>query len=291
MASGDTLTSSVSNALNTMVASGRMVRDYDAVVPKTVDRQRLADGTGLSWIEDRVELLSAQDVEETTILDNAQQYSDTKFSVTPTYSGIMTFISNRTMQRNDPKITALLRGEAMSRALQRKKDTDGIAQFALFSTALSGTGTTLVSGVISAGANRIKGNSTEPGRGTINAILHPYGIKDLQDEIVQGIGTYTVPEGLSAEMYRRGFNGTIAGVNIWDDGNIAIDSTPDARGAMYTTDALVLVEGMSLKTYDRFRPDKGAGGTEYYMYDEYAFGQRRDVWGFSILHNATAPSN
>jgi len=274
-----------------MVASARMVRDYDAVVPKTVDRQRLAEGTGLSWIEDRVELLSAQDVEETTILDNSQQYSDTKFSVTPTYSGIMTFISNRTMMRADPKVTALLRGEAMSRALQRKKDTDGIAQFALFSTALAGTGQTLASGHISSGAVRIKGNSTEPGRGVINAVLHSYGVKDLQDEIVQGLGTYTVPEGLTADYYRRGFSGTIAGVNVWEDNNIAIDSTPDARGAMYTSDAIVLVEGMSLKTFDRFRPDKGAGGTEYYMYDEYAFGQRRDVWGFGILHNATAPSN
>lgn len=290
MATGDTLTSSVGDALNTMVAAARMVRDYDAVVPKTVDRQRLAEGTGLSWIEDRVELLSAQNVEETTILDNAQQYQDTKFSVTPTYSGIMTFISNRTMMRNDSKVTGLLRGQAMSRALQRKKDTDGIAQFALFSTTLAGTGQTIVSGFISAAASRIKGNATEPGRGTINAVLHPFHIKDLQDEIVQGIGTYAVPEGLSAEMYRRGFNGTITGVNIWDDGNIAVVSS-DARGAIYTNDAIVLVEGMSMKSYDRFRPDKGAGGTEYYLYDEYAYGQRRDVWGFGLLGDATAPTN
>ena len=59
MATGDTLVNNVSDALNVMVASARMVRDYDAVVPKTVDRQRLAENTGLSWIEDRVELLEA----------------------------------------------------------------------------------------------------------------------------------------------------------------------------------------------------------------------------------------
>lgn len=291
MATGDTLVNNVSDALNVMVASARMVRDYDAVVPKTVDRQRLAENTGLSWIEDRVELLEAQNVEETTVMDNPQQYSDTKFSITPTYSGIMTFISDKTLRRADSKVTALLRGEAMSRAMQRKKDTDGIAQFALFSTALAGTGQTLHSGFISAGATRIKGNSTEPGRGTINAVLHPFGIKDLQDEITVGIGTYTVPEGLSADYYRRGFSGTLFGVNIWEDGNIAINSTPDARGAIYTSDAIVLVEGMSMKSFERFRPDKGAGGTEYFLYDEYAYGQRRDVWGFGILHDATNPSN
>lgn len=291
MASGDTTTGSVADALNTMVAAARMVRDYDAVVPKTVDRQRLAEHTGLSWIEDRIELLTATTVTENTILDNPQQYQDTKFSVTPTYSGIMTFVSNRTMMRADAKVVALLRGEAMSRALQRKKDTDGIAQFALFTTTLAGTGQTLHSGFISAGASRIKGNSTEPGTGTLNAVLHPFGVKDLQDELVVGVGTYTIPEGLTAETYRRGFSGTVTGVNVWEDGNIAINSTPDARGAIYDKNAIVLVEGMSMKSYDRFRPDKGAGGTEYYLYDEYAYGQRRDAWGFSILHDATSPSN
>ena len=290
MATGDTTTGSVTNALDTMVAAARMVRDYDAVVPKTVDRQRLAEGTGLTWIEDRVELLSAMAVNETTVMDNAQQYADTKFSVTPTYSGIMTFISNRTMQRADPKVTALLRGTAMSRALQRKKDVDGILQFAVFTTALAGTGQTLHSGFISAGASRIRGNATEPGTGTLNAVLHPYGIKDLQDELVAGVGTYTIPEGLSAETYRRGFSGTVTGVNVWEDGNIAIASN-DARGAIYDSKGIVLVEGMSMKSYERFRPDKGAGGTEYYLYDEYAYGIRRDVWGFSILHDATNPAN
>lgn len=289
MASGDTTTTSINDAMNTMVASGRMVRDYDPVVPKTVDRERLTEG--LSWIEDRVDLLTAQDVNEQTVMDNPQEYSDTKFSVTPTYSGIMTFITNRTFNRGSSKVTTFLRGQAMSRALQRKKDVDGIAQFALFSTTLSGTGTTLASGVVSAAKSRITGNTTEPGRGVINAVLHPFGVKDLQDELVAGLGTFAVPEGLTAEFYRRGFNGSIVGVNIWDDGNIAINSTPDARGAIYTKDAIVLVEGETLKSYNRFRPDKGAGGTEFFLYDEYAYGQRRDVWGFSVLHDATVPVN
>lgn len=291
MATGDTSTGSINDALNVMVASARMVRDYDAAVPKTVDRKSLATNTGLSWIEDRVELLTAQDVNEQTILDNPQQYSDTKFSITPTYSGIMTYITDRTMARGDSKVTALLRGQAMSRAMQRKKDVDGIAQFAVFTTALAGTGQTLVSGILSAARSRIQGNTTEPSTAPINAILHPFGEKDLQDEIVAGIGTYPVPAGMSEQFYRKGFSGTIVGVNLWTDGNIAIDSTPDARGAVYSNEAIVLVEGQSMKSYTRFRPDKGAGGNEYFLYDEYAYGQRRDAWGFSILHDATVPSN
>lgn len=291
MASGDTTVSSVSDALNVMVASARMVRDYDPVVPRTVDRQRLRDGTGTAWIEDRVELLTAQDVDEQTILDNPQQYQDTKFSVTPTFSGISTFVSDRTMRRADPKVTAMLRGQAMARAIGRKKDVDGTLVFASFTTALAGTGQTLNHGFIAAGVSRITGNTTEPGERPINVVLHPYGIKDLRDEIVVGIGTYIVPAGMSADMYRQGFQGQIAAANVFECGNIAINATPDARGAVFAQRAIVLVEGMDMKKYERFRPDKGAGGTEYYLYDEYNYGIRRDAWGFSILHDATAPSN
>lgn len=293
MATGDTLTSSVADALNQMVASARTVRDYDAVVPKTVDRQTLANGTGMSWIEDRIEQMSAQDISETTVLDNPQQYQDTKFSITPTMSGIATFISDRTMRRIDSKVASLMRGAAMQRAMERKKDQDGIAQFAAFTTALAGTGQTMSHGFIAAGVSRILGNTTESGQGagTINAVLHPFQIKDLRDELVVGIGTYTIPAGLSADMYRKGFEGTVAGANVWSDGNIAINSTPDARGAVYAQDSIVLVQGMAPNAKQRYHEEKGGGGTAYFLYDEYAYGQRRDAWGFSILTDATVPAN
>lgn len=293
MASGETTTTSVADALNSMVSSARFVRDYESVVPKSVDRQTLSNGTGLSWIEDRVERMTAQDVNENTILDNYQQYEDTKFSITPTMSGIATFVSDRTMRRIDSKVAALLRGQAMQKAMERKKDLDGIAQFANFSTTLAGTGQTMSHGFIGAGVSRILGNTTETGQGAgeIMAVLHPFQIKDLRDELIVGVGTYTVPQGLSEEYYRKGFSGTVADANVWSDGNIPINSTPDARGAVFARDAIVLVQGMSPSSKSRYREEKGGGGTDYFLYDEYAYGQRRDAWGFSILTDATVPSN
>lgn len=292
MTTGDTTVGSVSDALNTMVAKARVVRDYDAVVPRTVDRQRLSDGTGTNWIEDRLELLVAQDIDEQTILDNPKQYDDTKLSISTAQSGISTYVSNRTMRRIDPKVAALMRGEAMGRAMQRKKDTDLILNFATFTTTYAGTGQTLHHGFISAAANVIKGNTTEPYQGgVINAVLHPYAEKDLEDEIVAGVGTMPVPDGMSADAYRKGFSGMIAGVNVYTDGNIAINSTPDARGAVYAKDAIILVETHGLEKFERFNPAKGGGGTEYYLYEDYGSGIRRDVWGGSVLHDATAPAN
>ncbi|MEK9810684.1 MAG: hypothetical protein VW362_09575, partial [Candidatus Nanopelagicales bacterium] len=76
--------------------------------------------------------------------------------------------------------------------MNRKLDTDGLAQFANFSVQLAGTGTTLSHGHIAAGTNRIDRNTTESGAGAgpKHAVLHGFGVKDLQDEILSGVGTY-----------------------------------------------------------------------------------------------------
>ena len=292
MVAGKTQTGSLADALQTMVASARIVREYEAVVPKTVDRRRLAEGTGLDWIEDRVEALVAQTITENTILDNPQQLQDTKFSITPTMVAIQTIITDRTRRRIVKSVAALL-GQAAQRAMERKKDEDGLTQFSNFSTALAGANTTLTSGHVSSAVSQVLGNTTETGMGAgpINLVLHPFGIKDLQDELVSGIGTYTIPIGLSADTYRKGFTGTLFNANVWSAGNMTIDGNSDAQGALYARDALVLVEGHSPRAESRRRPDIGGGADEAFLFDEYAYGERRDVWGISLLHDATAPTS
>ena len=51
MAVGNTLTGSLSDSLDTIVASARARREYDGVIPQLVDRVDLAPNTGTSWKE------------------------------------------------------------------------------------------------------------------------------------------------------------------------------------------------------------------------------------------------
>lgn len=292
MAGGTTTTTTLGQALPDLRQSARLFEEYEMMVPKTVDRVNLGKGEGNTWNEFRVDQITAQGITESTVNENAQLLSGTLFSVTPGMVQVFTRITDKTMRRISGNVAALL-GRAAQLAMNRKLDQDGIAQFANWSVTLAGTGTTPNHGHISAAVANIRGNATESGMGAgpIHAVLHPFHIKDLQDEIEAGVGTYTVPEGLTEEFYRSGFSGTVAGANVWAAGNIAIDGTPDARGSVHAQRALVLVRELEMKTETRRRPDVGGGADEVFMTSGYAYGERRDAWGSSILGDATAPTS
>ena len=99
MAAGDTITQSLADSLDTVVASARQVREYEGVMPNLVDKVTLSEGTGTSWREISMAALSAQNITETTTLDNPQQMSDTVFSITPTVTGIQTLVTDRVASR------------------------------------------------------------------------------------------------------------------------------------------------------------------------------------------------
>lgn len=292
MAGGTTTTTTLANALPDLRQSARLFEEYEMMVPKTVDRVNLGRGEGNTWNEFRVDQITAQGITESTVNENAQLLSGTVFSVTPGMVQVFTRITDKTMRRISGNVGALI-GRAAQLSMNRKLDKDGIAQFANWSVTLAGTGTTPNHGHISAAVANIRGNATESGMGAgpIHAVLHPFHIKDLQDELEAGVGTYTVPEGLTEEFYRNGFSGTVSGANVWSAGNIEIDGTPDARGSVHAQRALVLVRELEMKTETRRRPDVGGGADEVFMTAGYAYGERRDVWGRSILGDATAPTS
>ena len=117
------------------------------------------------------------------------------------------------------------------------------------------------------------------------------GLKDVQDDIVAGIGTYTIPAGLTEETFRRGFRGSLFNSNVFTDGNITVDSLDDAKGGTFARMAMVLVEGFSPTAYTEFMPAKGGGADALWMYDEYALGERSaGNWLFELYSDATAPT-
>ena len=291
MASGDTITQSLADSLDTVVASARQVREYEGVMPNLVDKVTLGEGTGLSWREVDMAQLTAQAITETTILDNPQQMSDSLRTITPTVTGIQTLITDRVASRLNPKAYAQL-GSLAQNAIQRKKDEDGLTVLDGATTSLPGAGNTLTSGHIAAAVYRISSNETEPGNPPYRCVLHGFQIKDIFDEIVVGIGTYNVPEGLTARVFAEGFRGQIANAQIYEDGNISIDDDDDAKGGVFAQEAIVLVQGRASRATSVRREDIGAGATVVYLYDEYAYGERSaGNWLYEIASDATAPTS
>ena len=290
MASGYTTTTALADSLPTVIASARIVREHEGVMSQLVEKQTLGEGTGLTWNEVSMAQLSAQAITETTELDNPQQITDTLFSVTPSVVGIETLITERVAARISKNAYAKI-GSLAQNAIQRKKDEDGLTVLDGFSTSYPGSGSsTLTSGHVSAAMAIIQGNATEPGHPPFRCVLHHYQIRDIEDEIIAGIGTYPVGEGLTARVFTEGFRGMIAGAQVYTDGNITI-SASEAKGGVFAQEAIVLVQGRAPRVKTRDRPNIGGGATSLYHYDEYAYGERLDSWGCEIFSDATAPTS
>ena len=294
MAAGDTITQSLADSLDTVVASARQIREYEGVMPNLVDKVTLAEGTGTSWREISMAALNAQNITETTLLDNPQQMSDTVFSITPSVTGIQTLVTDRVASRINSQSYAQL-GSLAQNAIQRKKDEDGLTVLDGATTVLSGAGTTLASGVIAAAAYRISSNATEPGNPPYRCVLHGFQIKDLYDELTAGVDTANRADisGITARVFEEGFRGKFAGVDVFEDGNITIDSTTDdAKGGVFAQEAIVMVQGRAPRTATVRREDIGGGATVVYLYDEYAYGERSaGNWLFEVQSDATAPTS
>lgn len=290
MPTGRTGTGAVADSLPTVIMAARQVSEYEGVMSQLVDRVTLGQGVGLTWNEISMARMTSQVVTEDTVLDNPQQASDTLFSLTPTLRGIHTFFTDRVALRIDRKAFAQT-GTLAQHAIVRGKDIDGITVLDGATTSLSGAGTTLVSGVIAAAAVRITSNATEPGPLPIRCVLHGFQIKDIWDEIVAGVGTYPVGEGLTARVYKEGFKGMISNAQIYEDGNMVIDGSDDTKGGVFSQKGIVMVQGRTPYTKTRDEPHIGGGGTSMFLYDEYVFGERSaGNWLYEIYSDALSPT-
>ncbi len=289
MATGITTTGVLSDSLNSIVASARSRREYEAVIPQLVDRVDLDANTGVSWKEVLFEQIDAQSVTETTNLDNPQRFDDSSLTITPQMIQIQTVITDKTKRNLSSKSLAQI-GKLAGNAMMRKRDEDGLTAMDGSTTQLGTANVPLTTGDIAAARYRITSNPTEKGNLPISGVFHGYQLKHFFDELVSGVGSYPVPEGATAQVFKNGYNLPIANVNIHEDGNIALDSNDDAKGFVFAKEAWILVNGMSIKTETDRKPGLGGGADVLYMTDEYAFGERSaGNWSFELIGDASAP--
>ena len=297
MPSGRTTTDALADSLDVVVAGARNTLEQVGVMTKSVDLVTLQKNTGLTWKEITLQTLTAQNITETTVFDNPQQFSDTAFNVTPTVSGIHTFVTDRVGATLSKKTLARMGGLAQD-AIERKTDIDGLTAIDAFTVPLGGTGNTLVSGFIRAARSRITSNTTErsPQGGQIFGVFHGFQLKDIEDEYLDptsGALAAQLEQGPTADVFKNGTVGMIGGVIMREDGNLTITSaTTSAKGGVFHRMALVLVRGRSPWVRLREEPHIGGGGTSMFQYSEYAYGERSaGNWGLEVQTDATTPTS
>jgi hypothetical protein len=291
MAVGPTTTGALADSLPIIKQSARVVRPIAGVAPRLVDRRTLGTGEGLDWNEVSISQIAAQDISETTKLENHQQLIDSLLQVRPSQVGLSVKVTDKARNRISPNVAALI-GTVGQQAMNTKKDKNILAIGSSATTDLGTAGNSMASGLVAAGSARITGNTTEQGTDMPKYVLATsFHVKDLQDEIVSGVGTYPIPAGLTEETFRRGFSGTLFNAEVFIDDNITVDSADDAIAMVFGRDAIVHLEAGSPRAVTVRDESFGGGADILYMYDDYASGIRQQTWLYAITADSTAPTS
>lgn len=294
MATGWNTGDSIANAKNFMIDTARAERDNGAVMTRLADKRTLTKNMGYTWDETTVlRMDDPQDITENTDLDNYQLYQTSAIAITPTQTGMAVFWTDRAKARLSLDVIKQTTVQ-VQQGFDRRKDKDGLIVIDTFAS-LGGAGTTLTQGYIRAGkTNNATGRQDEPWDGPQAAVLRSEQVKAIEDELLQGIGTYPTPNGLSEEVYKRGFQGMLAGVEIFVDDNLTVDSGNDAKGGVFargTGGAIIHVQGMAPRVLVKDEPGKGGGGESTFHYDDYAWGIRNSNWGTELYFAADQPTS
>ena len=291
MASGETTTAELNDSLNDVLGSARIVAEHIGVVKNLCDFQRLGEGMGLDWKEIDLAKLTAYTIPETQWENNPQQISDTPRTITPYMVSIQTIITDRVYRTIDKKTLAKMTALNQN-AVERKIDLDGITVFD-GGTSIAGAGVVLTSGHCSAAVAQIQGNATEKGPDPISIVMHGYQVRALQNELLAGVGTYPIPEGATAEVFRKGYSLPIAGATVFVDGNITIDSSDDAKGGCFSKMGIIYVQGKGPWVEVDRLANFGGGASRTHHRVEYAYGTRPTaaLWVKELYSDASTPSS
>ena len=171
-------------------------------------------------------------------------------------------------------------GRVLGESVAKKMDQDLIGLFDGFSSSLGATTQEITAADVFKAAATIRANGYA---GAPNMVVHPYTAYQLKANMTN---TFANPNGgeLQNEAMRRGYVGTLAGVNVFESSNITVDGSGDAKGAVFLPEAL----GLAVKWDINIEPQRDASirGWELNATAAYGVGELQDGAGVEMYFDA-----
>ena len=287
----DTTVADLDSIIQVIVADIRLTARHAVPMANLVTRIMMPEHRGSPIDVPKLGTLTAVELTEGTDYTSFETVTDSDVSIDPTEVGVFVKLTDRMLRRAPAGFERTVAGEG-GRAYAYKLDLDLLRQMDSFSTSLGASGTVLESGDLIAARALVKGG-TEPGIGAVHCVLHPYGIKDLVDDLVPSASN-AIPAGISDDVTRQYLtenyvgNTKLYGMNVWEDGNIEITATPDAKGGVFCENAIFLA--ITLEPTEEKQRDASSRGDELVIVGEYGYAEWLDAAGVELFHDATAPA-
>lgn len=175
--------------------------------------------------------ISAAAVSEATDLSNTA-VNPTSATITASEIGVMTTLTDLGANSASRNVGADI-GKLFGEAIAKKVDTDLCGLFSSFTTNTGGAaGTELTADLLFKAQAQLRTLSVPA---PYYAVFHPKALFNLKKTLTQAgySGTATAISELGNEALRNGYIGRIAGIDVFENANLAIDGSDDSVGGVF----------------------------------------------------------
>ena len=212
------------NMSRIMLAAARYTEEHNAPMVGLVEKFNLGKGEFQLTIP-KVGQMDAEDLVEGVDMVDSEDIDVSTVTATTAEVGLKVIITDTLVQQNNEDVFRII-GRQMGDAMARKKDTDIIALFSGFSTALGADDRSLLLSNASAIIANAKANKFG---NDLFVVHHPNAIWKLASSIGNTLATYPLPDAFNNPAVSDYYTGVkIAGVPFFEDGNIAKIGTDDS---------------------------------------------------------------
>ena len=281
----------LANHQRTIIAEARFAEQHQGVMRGLVEKFTLPQGAKQIYVN-RYTTATASILTEGVDMTDSHQLDSSTVTLTTDEYGMKIILTDKLIRQAADDVLRSA-GRIAGDAMGVKFDQVLLALFDGFSLdTVPGTGQSVEIEDLAKCVAELKAcalSSGGPAPEPISCVLHPYGIYDIVSELTTGVwGATQIPHGLTEDVVKNYFRGKdkLWGVPIFSDGNITIDSTPDAIGGLFSKGALCYV--MSKEWSIERERDASLCGWELVAVADYGAFELVDKWGCELKHDATA---
>ena len=280
-------TGNLENAQKIIISAARYTEEHNAPAMALTEKFSLPKGSKQVTVP-KVDQMTMSDLQDGVDIIDEEDIGMTTVDLTAAEVGAKVILTDKLVRQSAPNVFSII-GRQMGDGMARKKDNDVLALY----TNLNG-GTKLGAATKFMKASNLQGIIAYAKANKFGSQLyilhHPNAIAYLSKEsaVAASSGSSPIPEGWSADLLKNFWSGLrpMNNVAIFEDGNIAEDSSGDGIGVIADKSAMATLSSVETRT-ERQR-DASLRATEVVMTADYGVFELDDTRGAGVTFDVTA---
>ena len=278
----------LANAQKIIIAAARYTEEHNAPAMALTEQFKLQRGAKQVTVP-KVGQYTMDNLVDGQDMTTEQTIGMTTTDLTAAEVGGKIIVTDVLVEQSVPSVFGMV-GRQFGDGMSRKKDLDVLA---LYTNLNGGVALGLAGKEMSASnlAGCIAFAKANKFGSKIYALHHPNAVANfVLSAAVTPSATYPVPNGWAQDLLKNFFVGLrpLNGVPIFEDGNIAEDTSGDGLGVIAEQGAMATLVSHAMRT-ERQR-DASLRGTEVVVTSRYGVFELDDTKGAPMLYDITAPS-